>query len=182
MTAAPSHPASIAARSAHALPATAAKIAAAVFVVEGVVSLLAGDGARDHSSGLGLVSEALAGLAFVACAVCLGPLAPSGLGGRTLWLLAPVGLTIAGLTMLGVTVVGSEPAAWLFAASVIPTFVGTVAAGVLGARRGLWSWWTGAGLAALLPVMFLLPLNTFVMALTMAAVAFELPRARPVLK
>ena len=62
-----------------------------------------------------------------------------------LWWLAPVGMTIAGLTMIGVPL--------------MPTFLGQVAAGVLGIPRR-WPWWTGVGVALLMPIMFLLPLNT----------------------
>jgi hypothetical protein len=75
-------------------------------------------------------------------------------------------MTLAGLTMVGVPIVGSEPPDWLFVVAVAPTFVGLVAAAVLGAGRR-WPWWTGAGVAAFLPLMFLLPpeVNGFAMAL-----------------
>ena len=96
---------------------------------------------------------------------------------RALWLLAPAGLTVAGVTMIGVVVTGSEPAEWLFVASVLPTFIGLVAAGVIGARRGVWPWWTGAGVAVFLPVMFLVPFNSFVMAAIWLAVALTAVRS-----
>jgi hypothetical protein len=139
----------------------AALTAALMLLVNGVVGL-AGD-VDDHTTGLGLISEITAGVAFLAGAVALGLLRPVGGWRGFLWWLAPTGLTIAGLTMVGVPVIGSEPAEWLFVVAVLPTFVGLVAAGILGTGR-VWPWWTGAGVALLLPVMFILPLNSFVMA------------------
>jgi hypothetical protein len=79
------------------------------------------------------------------------------------WWLAPFGLAVAGAPMLGVPVTGTEPPLWLFLLSVIPTFVGMIAAGVLGTRR-VWPWWVGLGLALFLPVMFVVPLNGLLLA------------------
>jgi len=156
-------------------PRALAWAAAAVLGVNGVIGL-AGD-VDDHTTALGLASELTAGLAFVLGAVALALLTPVRGWRRVLWSLAPLGLTVAGLTMLGVSVIGSEPAEWLFVVAVLPTFVGLVAAGVLGSGR-CWPWWTGAGLAVFLPVMFALPLNSFVMALVWVAVATT-ARVRP---
>lgn len=161
------------------VPSLAAAAAAALLAAEGVVALLAGDDLGDHTTGLGLLSEALVGLAFLAAAVALAPLTPRGGVRRVLWALAPLGLSVAGATMLGVTVVGAEPVEWLFLAAVLPTFVGTVAAGVIGARAGRWPWWTGVALALFLPMMFTLPFNSWVMAVVLGAVAVAVrPRIR----
>jgi hypothetical protein len=146
----------------------AAAAAAALLGVNGALGLL-GD-VNDHTTGLGMLSEVSAGLAFLAGAIALAVLTPVTGWRGVLWWLAPVGLTIAGATMVGVPVFGSEPVEWLFVVAVLPTFVGLVAAGILGSRR-LWPWWTGAGLALFLPVMFTLPWNSFWMAAVWMAVA-----------
>ena len=155
----------------------AAVAAALLLVANGVIGLL-GD-VDDHTAGLGLLSEVTAGVAFLGGAVALALLCPvTGLR-RVLWWLGPVGMTVTGATMIGVPVIGSEPAEWLFVVAVLPTLVGTVSAGVLGAGR-LWPWWTGAGLALLLPVMFLLPFNSFVMAAIWFTVGRVVRAERPV--
>jgi hypothetical protein len=146
-----------------------AALAAGVFLANGVIGLVGND-VSDHSTGAGLLSELTAGLGFLAAAVALALLTPVTGWRRLLWWLAPSGLTVAGLTMVGVTVIGSEPAEWLFVVAVLPTFVGLLAAAVLGTGRA-WPWWTGLGLALFLPVMFLLPFNAFVMALVWLLVA-----------
>lgn len=148
----------------------AAGTAAALLLGNGLVAL-AGD-VDDHTTGLGLLSEVTAGLSFLAGAVALAVLVPVAGWRALLWWLGPAGLALAGLTMVGVPIVGSEPPDWLFVLAVLPTFVGLVAAGVLGTGRR-WPWWTGAGLAAFLPIMFLLPAsaNGFAMALVWLAVA-----------
>ncbi|UMG91994.1 hypothetical protein [Nocardioides sp. TF02-7] len=138
--------------------------------------VLGGDDS-DHFTGLGLLSELTAGAAFVAAAVALVALTPVTGWRGLLWWLAPAGLTVAGGTMLAVPVVGQEPAEWLFVLAVLPTFVGLVAAGVLGTRR-VWPGWVGAGVALLLPIMFLLPLNGFLMAVVWTSVAVTAPRDR----
>ena len=156
--------------------------AAGVLVVNGAVGVMAPDAVGDHSTGAGLASELTAGAAFLLAAICLVLLTPgAGSGqpervGRALWLLAPAGLAVAGLTMVGVVITGSEPAEWLFVVAVLPTFIGLVAAGVIGSRRGVWPWWTGVGVAAFLPVMFLVPFNSFVMAAIWLAVALTAVR------
>lgn len=150
--------------------------AAALLLATGVVGFL-GD-VDDHTQGLGAVSETLAGLSFLAGALALVLLRPVTGWRAMLWWLAPVGMTISGLSMLAVPVTGSEPPAWLFVAGVLPTAIGLVAAGVLGIGRR-WRWWTGVGLALLLPMMFLLPLNTLWMSLVWLSVAFSTaPRGR----
>jgi hypothetical protein len=148
----------------------AAATATAMLTVNGLVAL-AGD-VDDHTAGLGLVSEVTAGISFLAGAAALALFVPVAGWRALLWWLAPAGMTIAGITMISVPIVGTEPPDWLFVLAVLPTFVGLVAAGVLGTGRR-WPWWTGAGLAAFLPVMFLLPpyANGFTMALIWLAVA-----------
>jgi hypothetical protein len=155
---------------------------AGVLVVNGAVGLIAADAVGDHSTGAGLVSELTAGAAFLLAAITLVLLTPDpGPGrrervGKALWLLAPAGLTVAGLTMVGVVLTGSEPGEWLFVAAVLPTFIGLVAAGVIGSRRRVWPWWTGVGVAVFLPVMFLVPYNSFVMAAIWLGVALTVVR------
>ncbi len=159
----------------HRLVRLAAIAATAMLTVNGLVAL-AGD-VDDHMAGLGLVSEATAGLSFLAGAVALAGIVPVAGWRALLWWLAPVGMAIAGLTMISVPILGTEPPDWLFVVAVLPTFVGLVAAGVLGTGRR-WPWWTGVGLAFLLPIMFLLPpfANGFAMACVWLAVALT---ARP---
>ncbi|MFA9429201.1 hypothetical protein [Egicoccus sp. AB-alg2] len=152
-------------------PARLAALAATAMLVTNGFVALAGD-VDEHTTGLGLVSEVTAGLAFLAGAVALALIVPVTGWRALLWWLAPTGMTLAGLTMVSVPVAGSEPPDWLFVLAVLPTFVGLVAAGVLGTGRR-WPWWTGAGVAAFLPIMFLLPpfANGFGMALVWLAVA-----------
>lgn len=125
----------------------------------------------DHSRGAGALSEITAGMAFLAGAVALHVLTPVSGWRRGLWMLAPLGLAIGGLTMVAVPVAGAEPPTWLFLLAVLPTLVGTVAAGVLGTRERLWPWWTGVALSLFLPIMFTLPFNSLVMAAVWASVA-----------
>ena len=150
--------------------------AAAVLLANAVIGL-AGD-VDDHTTALGAASEVTAGLAFLAGALALLLLRPVRGPRGLLWSLAPAGLAVAGTTMLLVPVVGSEPSEWGFVLAVLPTFVGLVAAGVIGTSARLWPWWVGAGLALFLPVMFLAPLNSVVMALAWAGVAAT-SRPRP---
>jgi hypothetical protein len=157
----------------------AALAATVLLLVDGLIMVTAGDALGNHDSGAGLWSEAVAGAAFVAFAAALLPLAPTRGLRRVLWLLAPAGLMVAGLTMLGVVLTGTEPAGWLFAIAVLPTLVGLVSAGVVGARTGVWPWWTGLGVALFLPIMFLVPFNSFVMAAVTMAVAVTARRTRP---
>ncbi|NLG23609.1 MAG: hypothetical protein GX555_19530 [Actinomycetales bacterium] len=150
---------------------SAAWAAAALLLAGGTVALLAdADTLADHTAGAGAVSEAVTGLAFLAGAVTLALLTPVNGWRRVLWALAPVGLTIGGLTMVLVPLLGAEPPGWLFLLGVVPSFVGLIAAGVLGTARR-WPWWTGLALALFLPIMFLLPFNSIPMAAVWAAVA-----------
>ncbi|MGC0250670.1 hypothetical protein [Pseudactinotalea sp. Z1748] len=150
----------------------AAALAAAILIVNGVLTFFDGD-LSDHTTGIGLVSEVTAGAAFLAGALALALIVPVTGWGALLWWLAPAGLTIAGVIMLGVPITGQEPAEWLFLLAVVPTSLGLIAAGVLGSRRR-WPWWTGAGLALFLPIMFLAPFNGLLMALVWLAVAITL--------
>jgi hypothetical protein len=158
-------------------PARAAASLAAVALLANAAIGLLGD-VDDHTIGLGMLSEVTAGFAFLAGAAALALLAIGSGWRRLLWLLAPVGMTIAGLTMAAVPIIGSEPGEILFVLAVVPTFVGLVAAGLLGAGRR-WPWWTGAGLALFLPIMFLAPLNSVLMTLVWGAVALTARRLDP---
>ena len=151
-----------------------AAVAAALLLGNGALGVSGAD-LSDHFVGLGLVSEVTAGLAFLAGAASLALVVPVGGWRAWLWWLAPLGMSLAGLTMVGVPLTGSEPAAWLFLLAVVPTFVGQVAAGMIGARR-LWPWWVGVGIALQLPVMFLVPFNSLLMAVAWVAVALTLSR------
>ncbi|MCK0113782.1 hypothetical protein MWU75_16670 [Ornithinimicrobium sp. F0845] len=155
-------------------------VAAAVLLLGGgTVAILAGsEQVGDHTQGLGALSEIVTGLAFLAAAFCLVLQRPVRGWRAWLWSLAPFGLTVGGLTMLAVPVLGQEPPGWLFLLGVVPSFVGLVAAGVLGTRR-LWPWWTGVAVALFLPIMFALPFNSVPMAGVWVCVALT-ARARGV--
>lgn len=154
------------------LPAAAAAAAAVALLGDLAVGLAAPAATSDHSQGAGRVSEALVGLAFVLGAVALAALVPHlGRWGRALWWLAVAGLAAMGVTMLAVVVTGTEPPSVLVTAETLATFVGMVAAGVMGARRGVWPWPVGAGLALFLPLMFLAPLNALFMTAVWLGVA-----------
>jgi hypothetical protein len=157
---------------------TSAVAAAAALALNSVVGLLAGgEGLDDHSQGLGALSEASAGVAFLAGAVALAVVTPVRGGRAAAWWLAPAGLATAGATMVTVPLTGAEPPLWLFVLVIVPTFVGLVAAGVLGTGR-LWPRWVGLGLGAFLPVMFLVPLNGPLLAAIWVGVALALRRNR----
>ena len=76
---------------------------------------------------------------------------------------------LTGLSFLA----GAEPPTWLFIAGALPTFIGQVAVGVLGIPSR-WPWWTGVGVALLMPIMFLAPFNTAFMAIVWIAVALTI--------
>ena len=145
-------------------------LAAALLLAEAALELAAPDQMGDHTTGAGRLSEALAGASFVAGAVALVPLIPRGRS-RFLFGLAPAGLGLAGLTMVSVVAVRSEPAEWLFVLSMAALVVGTISAGIIGARSGTWPLWTAVAVALFVPVMFLVPLNSVVLAAILAAVA-----------
>jgi hypothetical protein len=117
---------------------TAAFAAAAAFVVDGVVTLLAdGDALNDHTTGAGAVSEVTAGLAFLACATSLSLLTPVRGWRALLWWLAPLGLGLSGILMVGVPIVGSEPPSWIVDPAILASLVGLIAAGILGTKARL---------------------------------------------
>lgn len=166
------------ARSRRSTARPAAITAAVCLLAGGTVALVADAAAlSDHTRGAGALSEALTGLAFLAGAVALTVLTPVHGWRRMLWALAPFGLAVGGLTMVGVPIMGGEPPTWLFLLGVVPTFVGLIAAGVLGSRR-VWPWWTGLALALFLPIMFLVPFNSIPMAAVWICVALA-QRQRP---
>jgi hypothetical protein len=146
-------------------------VAALALLVDATVSLVAPDALSDHSAGPGRLSELMSGLAFLAMAVALVPLAPEA--GRRRWLfsLAPMGLALCGLAMVGVVLTGHEPPLAVFLVSVLTALVGCVTAAFIGHRDGTWPWWTAAGVALVLPVLFLAPLNSLVLALVWVLVA-----------
>ncbi|WP_430647703.1 hypothetical protein [Agromyces sp. GXS1127] len=157
-----------------ALARTAAWIAAALFIGQfgvGAAAALTGIDVGDHGNALGRASEALTGLAFLAGAVAIAALAPRG-ALLTAWIPGIAGLAASGATMVWVVATGAEPAIEVFLAEVALTALGLVAAGVLGAlRRRVWPWWVGTGVALIIPIMFLVPLNAIPLALVWAAVA-----------
>lgn len=154
------------------LPKAAAAFAVAALLGDLALGLAAPDAMSDHSQGAGRVSEALVGLAFLLGSVALAALVPHrGRWGRALWWLAVAGLAAMGVTMLAVVVTGAEPPSALVTAETLATLVGMVATGVLGARRGVWPWPVGVGLALFLPLMFLAPLNALFMAAVWLGVA-----------
>ena len=175
MTLAASNPTAAGSGAAETRVIGAALVAAGLLLANGVVGLLGDVG--DHTTGLGLLSEVTAGVSFLAGAAAMAWLRPVGGWRGLLWSLAPVGLAIAGTTMIGVPVIGTEPAEWLFVAAVLPTLVGMIAAGVLGHGR-VWPWWTAVGVALFLPVMFLVPFNSFPMALIWLGVGAVARRRR----
>lgn len=153
---------------------SAALTAATLLFTTGVLTLFGDDAALgDHTEGLGALSEILTGLAFLAGAVALAVLRPVTGWRGLLWTLAPVGLALSGVSMLLVPVLAAEPPGWLFLGGVLPTFVGMIAAGVIGVRSGLWRWWTGVAVAVFLPIMFTLPFNTVLMAAVWVLVALS---------
>ncbi|BDZ55694.1 hypothetical protein [Agromyces marinus] len=142
----------------------------------GAAGVLSGADVADHASPLGRASEALSGLAFLAGAVALAALAPTG-ARLAAWIPGVAGLAASGATMLWVVATGVEPAVEVFLAEVALTAVGLVIIGVLGSmRRRVWPWWVGVAVALLIPIMFLVPLNSIPLGLIWAAVALT---ARP---
>lgn len=147
----------------------AAGAAAALLVANGVAGIF-GDTVGDHTRGLGALSDALTGLAFLAGAAALALLTPVRGWRGALWRLGPFGMTLAGASMLSVPLLGAEPPMWLVLAAVVPTLVGMISAGIFGTGR-LWPWWVGSGVALFLPIMFTLPFNALVMAAVWISVA-----------
>ncbi|MGR2753657.1 hypothetical protein [Agromyces arachidis] len=154
---------------------TAVALYAAQFAV-GAAGALSGTDVGDHAEGLGGASEGLGGGAFVAAAVALAALAPRG-ARLAAWLPAIIGLGTSGVTMAWVAATGVEPPVEVFLVEVSLTAIGLAVVGVLGAlRRRVWPWWVGIAVALLIPVMFLVPVNSIPLALAWIAVALT---ARP---
>lgn len=155
-----------------AVPTAAAT--ALVLAAEAVVSAAAPGGTNDHSAGAGRLSEALAGAAFALAAFALAGYAVR-LGPRRQWLGVPaiVGTGLAGVAMLTIAATGREWSEPVTTAIVLLALVGLVLHGVLGWRSGVWPAWVAVLLAALLPVMFLVPspFNSAVMAMCWAGTA-----------
>lgn len=147
--------------------------AAALLLAGGIIALIAPEQMDDHSTGLGRLSEALAGVAFLAGALALAPLTPRGTLVRILWLLGVIGLAGVGLTMLSVVVTTVEAPEAVVLPVVGLAALGLIAAGVIGIMRRIWPWWVGVAVALLVPIMFLLPYNSFFMAAVWALVAWR---------
>ncbi|BDZ63703.1 hypothetical protein [Agromyces mangrovi Wang et al. 2018] len=142
----------------------------------GAAAFAAGVDTGDHSQGLGVASEALGGFAFLAAAVALAALAPRGVR-LAAWIPAIVGLGASGATMIWVVWSRFEPPFELFLAEVALSALGLIAVGVLGAiRRSVWPWWVGVAVALIIPIMFLVPVNSLPLAAVWVAVALT---ARP---
>ncbi|WP_198295478.1 hypothetical protein [Diaminobutyricimonas sp. LJ205] len=148
---------------------TAVAFLLADFIIS-VAALLSGLDTFDHSTGLGLASEAVAAVAFIAGAMALSALAPQRQ--RLLWLPAVLGLLASGIVMFGVIITGAE-APELIATIVIGLMAfGLLLVGILGSiRRTVWPWWVGVGVALIVPVMFFVLLNAIVLALIWTGVA-----------
>jgi hypothetical protein len=157
----------------------AAGFAALALLGDATVSLLHPDALTDHASGAGRLSELLSGVAFVAMAVALLPPTRAITRRRWLFAAAPVGLGLCGLVMVAVVVTGHEPHVAVFLVSVTLSLVGCVAAAVIGQRSGVWPWVTATGVAMVLPILFLVPFNSLVLAgvWAMVAVSTRLPRS-----
>jgi hypothetical protein len=147
--------------------------AVALLLAGGIIALIAPEQMDDHSAGLGRLSEALAGLALLAGAMALAPLTPRGIVVRILWLLGVIGLAGVGLTMLSVVVTTVEAPEAVVLAVVGLAALGLIAAGIIGIMRRIWPWWVGVAVALLVPIMFLLPYNSFFMAAVWALVAWR---------
>jgi hypothetical protein len=148
--------------------AVASVVAAAALAVEAMVA--AAFDVDDHASGAGRVSEALVAVAFLAGAVALASFAPgpdrARRATRALWLPGVAGIGGVGAITLAVTVTGREWPEGIVTLVVLIAVLGVVAQAVIGTVSRSWPWWTGALLASLLPVMFVVPnpYNSFVMA------------------
>jgi hypothetical protein len=155
--------------------AIASVLAAAALAVEAMVA--ASFDVDDHARGAGRVSEALVALAFLAGAVALASFMPgqdrAGRLARALWLPGVAGTGGVGAITLAVTLTGHEWPEAVVTLVVLTAVVGVVAQAVIAAVSRSWPWWTGVLLAALLPVMFVVPnpYNSFVMAACWAGAA-----------
>lgn len=149
------------------------------FALEAAVAAAWPAGIADHATGAGRVSEALAGAAFLLAAATLVALVPRvGRPGR--WFLpAVLGCAAVGIAQVDIAARGQEWPETLTTGIVLVAWAGLVAAGIVGARAGAWSWPAGVALAAVLPALFLLPspVNSVVLALLWVAVAGAVRRA-----
>lgn len=160
---------------------SAAIAASLLLIANAVLAAIAPDAMGDHSTGLGRLSEGLAGLSFVAGGLAIAALAPSGAFARSIWILAVVGCAACGITMLAVFVSTVEPPTELVMIEVAVTAIALIGTAVVGGIRRVWPWWVAAGVALLLPIMFLVPFNSVFMAAIWLAVAtwarpIEIPR------
>jgi hypothetical protein len=150
-----------------------------VLAAEAGVSGGVSGGTSDHSVGAGRLSEALAGAAFVLAAFALAGYAVR-MGPRRRWLGLPAvaGTGLAGIAMLTIAATGREWSEPVTTGIVLLALVGLVLQGFLGWRSGVWPAWVAVLLAALMPVMFLVPnpFNSAVMALCWAGTALATRR------
>ena len=154
----------------------ASLLAAALLIANAVVGFVAPDQVADHSAGAGQLSEALAGLSFIAGAIAIIPLIPRGMLARIIWVLAIVSLVAFGLTMLSVVVTGVEPSAEVVTVVTAAVGLTLIGIGIVGIMRRVWPWWVGVLVAVLVPIMFFVPFNSVFMAVVWVLVAW---RARP---
>lgn len=158
------------------LPARVAAITAAVFLVgNAALWMVAREEMGDHSSVAGRASEALVGASFVVGAFALFLIARA-VGGalgrwRIVWWVAVLAMVASGVTMIAVFVSAIEPPFQLFLAEAGLAAVSLIAVGVSGWRARAFPLWAGIGVALLLPIMFVLPLNSVWMAMVWIAVA-----------
>jgi hypothetical protein len=151
----------------------ASLLAAALLLANAVVGFIAPDQVADHSAGAGQLSEALAGLSFIAGAIAILPLVPRSMLARIIWVLAVVSLVAFGLTMLSVVVTGVEPPAELVTVVTAAVGLTLIAIGIVGIMRGIWPWWVGVPVALLVPIMFFVPFNSVFMAVVWVLVAWR---------
>ncbi|UOE45797.1 hypothetical protein [Agromyces larvae] len=148
---------------------------AAVYAALVVVAATGSAELADHASGAGRATEALAGAAFVVGAIALMALTPRP--GILWWLPGIVGLAASGITMIVTAISGAEPPFWLFVSEAVLTAVGLVIVSVSAVRRRVLPWWAAIGIALILPIMFLVPMNGIVLVLVWAAVGIGALRA-----
>ncbi|WP_111718448.1 hypothetical protein [Homoserinimonas sp. OAct 916] len=157
------------------LPRSAAVVAAVFLLGNAALWMVATENMGDHATVAGRASEALVGASFVFGAVALlfiARRAGSALGlWRVAWWLAVVAMIAAGVTMIAVFVSATEPPFELFLAEAGLAAASLIAVGISGWRAQAFPLWVGIGVALLLPMMFLLPLNSLWMAAVWVAVA-----------
>ena len=155
------------------IPMFAAIAAAVLLVANAVIALIAPDQMDDHSAGLGRLSEGLAGFSFVAGAIGLAALTPRGTLVRVFWVIGVLGLLAVGLIMLAVVVTTVEAPEGIVLAVVGLAVLGLIAVAIIGIKRGIWPWWVGVPVALLIPIMFLIPFNSVIMAAIWVLVAWR---------